>query len=48
MEPLPFRAMQSYPYPAGTTYPDTPELRRDRREWLTRKVEGPAWRRPHG
>ena len=46
MEPLPFRAMGSYPYPAGTTYPETPELRRYRQEWLTRKVESPTRGRP--
>jgi hypothetical protein len=39
MEPLPFRAMKSYPYAEGESYPDTPELRRYRDEWLTRRVE---------
>jgi hypothetical protein len=39
MEPLPFRAMKSYPYAEGEIYPDTPELRRYRDEWLTRSVE---------
>ena len=42
MEPLPFRAMKSYPYAAGETYPDTPELRRYREEWLTREVAAPS------
>ena len=39
MEPLPFRAMKSYPYAEGESYPDTPELRRYRAEWLTRDVD---------
>ncbi len=34
MEPLPFRAMKRY----GEPFPDTPELRRYRDEWLTRIV----------
>lgn len=38
MEPLPFHAMGSYPYPDGVTYPDTPEHRRYVEEWQTRKV----------
>jgi hypothetical protein len=38
MEPLPFRAMKSYPYADGESYPDTPELRRYRDEWLTREI----------
>ena len=38
MEPLPFRAMKSYPYAEGESYPDTPELRDYRAEWLTREV----------
>jgi hypothetical protein len=42
MEPLPFRAMKSYPYAEGESYPDTPELRRYREEWLTREVGAPA------
>jgi hypothetical protein len=40
LEPLPFRAMSGYPYAPGERYPDTPELRRYREEWLTRKVDG--------
>ena len=35
MEPLPFRAMKSYPYAEGESYPDTPELRAYRANWLT-------------
>jgi hypothetical protein len=38
LEPLPFRAMTGYPYAAGERYPDTPESRRYRAEWLTREV----------
>jgi Tfp pilus assembly protein PilF len=41
MEPLPFRAMKGYPYAEGESYPDTPELRRYREEWLTREVAIP-------
>jgi Tfp pilus assembly protein PilF len=36
MEPLPFRGMKQY----GEPFPDTPEMRRYREEWLTRQVEG--------
>ncbi|HVS12605.1 MAG TPA: FG-GAP-like repeat-containing protein [Thermoanaerobaculia bacterium] len=39
MEPLPFRAMSGYPY--AEPYPDTPELRRYRDQWLTREIAGP-------
>ena len=35
LEPLPFRAMNAYPF----TYPETPAHREYRREWLTREVE---------
>ncbi|HSK76130.1 MAG TPA: CRTAC1 family protein [Thermoanaerobaculia bacterium] len=34
MEPLPFRGMKQY----GEPFPDTPEMRRYREEWLTREV----------
>jgi hypothetical protein len=34
MEPLPFRGMKAY----GEPFPDTPEMRRYREEWLTREV----------
>jgi tetratricopeptide (TPR) repeat protein len=40
MEPLPFRAMSGYPY--SEPYPETPELRRYRDEWLTREIAGPS------
>ncbi|MDX1503685.1 MAG: hypothetical protein R3325_15105, partial [Thermoanaerobaculia bacterium] len=38
VEPLPFRAMSGYPYGEGEAFPDTPETRRYRAEWLTRVV----------
>ncbi|MCG8459874.1 MAG: FG-GAP-like repeat-containing protein, partial [Holophagales bacterium] len=38
LEPLPFRAMSAYPFAAGETYPDTPDHRRYRRDWLTREI----------
>jgi hypothetical protein len=40
VEPLPFRAMSSYPYPEGEGYPDDPLHRDYRREWNTRRLEG--------
>lgn len=36
VEPLPFHGMSGYPYGAGEAFPDTPEHRRWRLEWLTR------------
>jgi tetratricopeptide (TPR) repeat protein len=39
LEPLPFRAMTSYPYAEGEHFPDTPLHRRYLEEWLTRVVE---------
>ncbi len=39
LEPLPFRAMSRYPYPANEAYPDTPETRRFRSTYNTRIVE---------
>jgi len=40
LEPLPFQAMRSYPYPPGESFPDTPALREYRERWLTRPVDG--------
>jgi hypothetical protein len=48
LEPLPFRAMKSYPYAPGESYPDTPELRRYREEWLTREVTDGVTSTPAG
>ncbi|MEM6456058.1 MAG: FG-GAP-like repeat-containing protein [Acidobacteriota bacterium] len=36
--PLPFRAMQAYPYAEGESFPDTPALRDYRQQWLTRAI----------
>lgn len=41
LEPLPFRAMTGYPWGEGEHYPDSPEHRRYRDEWLTREVVEP-------
>jgi len=41
VEPLPFRGMSGYPYRADEHYPDTPETRRYRSEWNTRKITSP-------
>ena len=38
MEPLPFRAMSTYPYGADETFPDTPLHREYLDSWLTRVV----------
>jgi len=38
VEPLPFRAMSNYPYPAAESYPDDAAHRRYRAEWNTRRV----------
>ncbi len=38
LEPLPFRAMTGYPFADGESYPDTPDHRAYRRDWLTREV----------
>ncbi|MFQ5876976.1 MAG: FG-GAP-like repeat-containing protein [Acidobacteriota bacterium] len=40
VEPLPFRAMSAYPYPAGESYPDDREHREYRRRYNTRHLEG--------
>jgi Tfp pilus assembly protein PilF len=39
LEPLPFRTMSRYPYPATEHYPDTAEHQRLREKYNTRKVE---------
>ena len=39
LEPLPFRAMSGYPYPATEQYPDGPAHRRYRAEYNTRMVD---------
>ena len=39
VEPLPFRDMSGYPYGPDEAYPDGPEHRRYRQEWLTRTVD---------
>lgn len=38
VEPLPFLGMSHYPYRPDERYPDTPEHRRYRAEWNTRRV----------
>ena len=45
VEPLPFHGMNSYPYGAEESYPDTPELRRYRQEYNTRTVTDEDFRR---
>lgn len=37
--PLPFHGMSGYPYRADEAYPDTPQTRAFRREWLTREAK---------
>jgi hypothetical protein len=39
-EPLPFRGMGAYPYPAGVEYPSSEHHRRYLEEWLTRSGSG--------
>ena len=41
VEPLPFRAMSAYPYPAPEHYPDDPEHADYRRAYNTRRVPKP-------
>jgi len=38
VEPLPFHGMKRYPYVPDERYPDTPALRRWRRDYNTRRV----------
>jgi len=38
VEPLPFHAMSSYPFPAGEEYPDSGEHRQYREEFNTRRA----------
>jgi hypothetical protein len=40
VEPLPFHAMSSYPYPEGESYPDDSFHREYQRRYNTRKVSG--------
>ena len=40
VEPLPFRAMSGYPYGDGEAFPETPEHRAYRDQWLTRRIGG--------
>jgi hypothetical protein len=44
VEPLPFHGMKQYPPGPGERYPDTPELRRYRREYNTRRVTSEPFR----
>lgn len=39
VEPLPFHGMRGYPYGADEAFPDDPEHRAWRREWLTRPAK---------
>jgi Flp pilus assembly protein TadD len=48
VEPLPFRAMSSYPYPADEAYPSGPDHLRYRLEYNTRRVGREAWTEPAG
>ena len=43
VDPLPFRAMSSYPYGPDETFPDSPQHRDYLERWLTRVVETPAF-----
>jgi hypothetical protein len=48
VDPLPFRAMSSYPYPAGESYPSDPAHLRYRLLYNTRRVDRDAWTTPAG
>jgi hypothetical protein len=45
VEPLPFAAMSSYPYPATENYPDTPLHREYLQKYQTRKIDDAPFRR---
>ncbi len=48
VDPLPFRAMSSYPYPASEAYPSDPEHLLYQLRYNTRRVDPPAWTAPRG
>ena len=48
VDPLPFRSMSSYPYPATEAYPSGPEHVRYRLLYNTRRVLSSAWTEPAG
>jgi Tfp pilus assembly protein PilF len=48
VDPLPFRLMSSYPYPAGEAYPSSPDHLRYRLLYNTRRVDREAWTTPAG
>jgi hypothetical protein len=48
VDPLPFREMSSYPYPATEAYPSGPEHLRYRLLYNTRRVDRDAWTTPTG
>ena len=48
VDPLPFRAMSSYPYPATEAYPSGPDHLRYRLRYNTRRVDREAWTTPAG
>ncbi len=45
VEPLPFAAMSSYPYPASESYPDTPLHQEYLRDFQTRTIDDAPFRR---
>ncbi len=48
VDPLPFRSMSSYPYPAAESYPSGPDHLRYRLRYNTRRVDREAWTTPAG
>ena len=48
VDPLPFRTMSSYPYPAGESYPSGPDHLRYRMLYNTRRVDRDGWTTPTG